>query len=258
MARLSAAGLLGLVLGWAVVPLVYPRETAKARAAASVYLGRLPLDTPEFQQFQRYFALAGQVLLAYGIFRGITLLVTELWCAGPISAIQALYRSVKEVSCTSGFPGHEADLSKRAVKLFLILPPVAKKVDSELAEVRAELVAKWSPAAYPDGVQITQVRSLPAQGRSRDWLQAEFNGMKALEKGDVGSGRVSGTVYHVSALRECMLVAHKAGRRRAQPGNQGRHVCLSAQQPPSCGRVPWGEKDGERDCQHVLEPVSHS
>lgn len=39
---------------------------------------------------------------------------------------------------------------------------------------------------------------MPLKGRDREWLEKEWKGLKKLEKGDVDSGRVSGTVYHVS------------------------------------------------------------
>lgn len=48
---------------------------------------------------------------------------------------------------------------------------------------------------------MTTVRSLPEKGRDRAWLEEEWKNLKALERGDVDSGRVSGTVYHVCLPR---------------------------------------------------------
>jgi sphinganine-1-phosphate aldolase len=45
------------------------------------------------------------------------------------------------------------------------------------------------------------VRKLPQHGRSREWLENEWKGLKALEKGHVEEGKISGTVYHVSGRR---------------------------------------------------------
>jgi hypothetical protein len=80
---------------------------------------------------------------------------------------------------------------------FLALPFVASKVESELSDLRKDLSAKVAPKTFPDGINLTSVRTLPEQGRNRQWLEDEWKNLKMLERGDVDSGRVSGTVYHV-------------------------------------------------------------
>lgn len=40
---------------------------------------------------------------------------------------------------------------------------------------------------------------MPESGKGKQWLEEEFRNLKSLERGDVDGGRVSGTVYHVSA-----------------------------------------------------------
>jgi sphinganine-1-phosphate aldolase len=81
------------------------------------------------------------------------------------------------------------------------LPFVASKVESELSDLRKDLSAKVAPKTFPDGITLTTVRTLPEQGRNKQWLENEWKNLKMLERGDVDSGRVSGTVYHVSQLK---------------------------------------------------------
>lgn len=83
------------------------------------------------------------------------------------------------------------------VGVFLRLPFVSSKVASELAVLRKDLSAKVAPKTFPDGIQVTTVRTLPEKGRNKAWLEEEWRNLKKMERGDVDSGRVSGTVYHV-------------------------------------------------------------
>lgn len=76
---------------------------------------------------------------------------------------------------------------------------MASKVESELSDLRKDLSAKVAPKTFPDGINLTTVRTLPEQGRGKQWLEDEWKNLKMLERGDVDSGRVSGTVYHVCA-----------------------------------------------------------
>lgn len=87
---------------------------------------------------------------------------------------------------------------KFIVRIMLSLPSSRRQIASELGKTRAELKAKLAPTSYPEGINLTPTRVLPERGRDRAWLEEEWKGLKALERGDVGSGRVSGTVYHVS------------------------------------------------------------
>lgn len=82
--------------------------------------------------------------------------------------------------------------------VILSLPSSRRQIASELGKTRAELKSKLAPTTYPDGITLTPTRIMPQKGRDRGWLDEEFKGMKRLERGDVDSGRVSGTVYHVS------------------------------------------------------------
>lgn len=79
---------------------------------------------------------------------------------------------------------------------------MASKVESELSDLRKDLSAKVAPKTFPDGINLTTVRTLPEQGRNKQWLEEEWKNMKMLERGDVDNGRVSGCVYHVSRMEE--------------------------------------------------------
>nr|XP_031859585.1 uncharacterized protein CI109_005047 [Kwoniella shandongensis]KAA5526657.1 hypothetical protein CI109_005047 [Kwoniella shandongensis] len=82
------------------------------------------------------------------------------------------------------------------VRLMLSLPSSRAKLGSEISKMRSQLREKLAPTTYPDGVTLTTVKSLPAQGRSKEWLESEWTNLKKLERGDVDNGRVSGAVYH--------------------------------------------------------------
>jgi hypothetical protein len=80
----------------------------------------------------------------------------------------------------------------------LALPSSKAKLKAEMGKTRSQLRQKVHPASYPDGINLTVVKTLPTEGKSREWLEEEWKSMKRLQGDDVGSGRVSGTVYHVS------------------------------------------------------------
>ncbi|ORY22698.1 putative sphinganine-1-phosphate aldolase [Naematelia encephala] len=82
------------------------------------------------------------------------------------------------------------------IRIILSLPSSRAKLASELAKTRVQIQSKLAPNKYPDGIDLTPVRTLPEHGRDREWLKHEWRGMKGLEKGDVQEGRVSGAVYH--------------------------------------------------------------
>lgn len=122
----------------------------------------------------------------------------EVWAKGPLGAMLAIYTATRDVSRVSR--RWQRDLAERIqylIGIFLRLPFVSSKVTSELADLRRDLSAKVAPKTFPDGINLTTVRSLPEKGRSKAWLEEEWNNLKKLERGDVDSGRVSGTVYHV-------------------------------------------------------------
>ncbi|WWC58330.1 uncharacterized protein I303_100870 [Kwoniella dejecticola CBS 10117] len=82
------------------------------------------------------------------------------------------------------------------VRIMLSLPSSKAQLRLELGKTQAEIREKLVPRNYPDGVTLTTVRKLPEQGRSKDWLESEWDNLKKLERGDVDAGRVSGAVYH--------------------------------------------------------------
>lgn len=83
------------------------------------------------------------------------------------------------------------------VRLALRLPSSQRQVKEQLGEVRQQLVKKLAPREFPEGVDLTICRELPANGRDIDWLRKEWSNMDKLNRGDVEKGRVSGAVYHV-------------------------------------------------------------
>jgi sphinganine-1-phosphate aldolase len=94
-----------------------------------------------------------------------------------------------------------ADKQQLVIKILLSLPSSKLQLAKELGEARSGLRSKLAPTTYPDGIELTSVRKLPEHGRSREWLENEWKGLKALEKGHVEDGKISGTVYHVSGRR---------------------------------------------------------
>jgi sphinganine-1-phosphate aldolase len=87
---------------------------------------------------------------------------------------------------------------------------------TELAQTRRQLELKLVPLAesLPEGVQYQA--TLPLEGKGKDWLQDQMERLQKMEKNDVKEGRVSGAVYHVSALWwRCLLfglMAEMCGR----------------------------------------------
>jgi len=86
----------------------------------------------------------------------------------------------------------------------LSLPSARRKIAEEMGKTRAQLRSKILQKQLPDGVTLTETRTLPEEGRSREWLEGEWANLRKLEKGDVTDGKVSGTVYHVSPDRSLL------------------------------------------------------
>ncbi len=82
----------------------------------------------------------------------------------------------------------------------LRMPSARAQIAKELAKTRAELSSKIAPKTLPPGVELEDVRALPAQGHDIEWLRKEWSNMAKLDRGDLGAGRVSGAVYHVSCV----------------------------------------------------------
>ncbi|RSH94860.1 hypothetical protein EHS25_004666 [Saitozyma podzolica] len=146
----------------------------------SDFLAGLSTD-PRFVRFDRRFTQAAKVALAWYILKYVLLDgYRHLRARGLVGTAREAYNAVQ------GF----------VVGILLSLPSSRKKISSELAKTRQQIKDKLAPASYPDGVRLTVVKSLPEKGHDRAWLEEEWKGLKGLEKGDVNSGRVSGTVYH--------------------------------------------------------------
>ena len=86
------------------------------------------------------------------------------------------------------------------IQLVLSLPSSRRKLKEEMGKLREQFRAKIDPSSYPKGVVLRSSKVLPEQGRSREWLEEEWKGLKGIETGDAVEGRVSGTVYHVSGI----------------------------------------------------------
>lgn len=63
-----------------------------------------------------------------------------------------------------------------------------------MGEAREQLETKLVPLTLPDGAQY--FRSLPSEGKSKEWVEQEMTRYKSMEKNDVEEGKVSGAVYH--------------------------------------------------------------
>ena len=74
------------------------------------------------------------------------------------------------------------------------LPSIRRKVDAEMGKARSDIEAKL----VPSGPSVTRHLTLPASGRSPEWILEEMNKMdeEATSKIQWRDGRVSGAVYH--------------------------------------------------------------
>ncbi|KAG9309272.1 pyridoxal phosphate-dependent transferase [Chiua virens] len=84
--------------------------------------------------------------------------------------------------------------SKKALLLAMKLPPAQKKLQEELGKVKVDIEEKLLPKAG----EITRHLSLPAQGKSAEWILEEMARMDK-ELGahtDWKQGKLSGAVYH--------------------------------------------------------------
>jgi sphinganine-1-phosphate aldolase len=88
--------------------------------------------------------------------------------------------------------------------LFLTLPPMASKVEPQMAEARRTIQDKL----IPSGPQVVRYLSLPSEGQSKDWILAEMDRMdsychsfdkQGVKLHDWKDGKISGAVY-----RECV------------------------------------------------------
>ncbi len=116
------------------------------------------------------------------------------------------------------------------VHIMLSLPSSRRQIASELGRTRAELKAKLAPTSYPNAANLVPTRVLPEKGRDRAWLEDQWKGLKALEKGDVDNGRVSGTVYHVSRSTSALPTCRK-GSKSADRDREEKISMLSSTKP---------------------------
>ncbi|KAF9780793.1 pyridoxal phosphate-dependent transferase [Thelephora terrestris] len=92
-------------------------------------------------------------------------------------------------------------LSTRTLLLLLTLPPMAAKVEPQMAEARRDIEKKL----VPSGPQVNRYLSLPSEGQTRDWILSEMDKMDSYchdfdDRGhklhDWKDGKISGAVYH--------------------------------------------------------------
>lgn len=92
-------------------------------------------------------------------------------------------------------------LSQRTLMLLLTLPPMAAKVEPQMAQARRDIEKKL----LPSGPQVVRYLSLPPEGQTKDWILSEMDRMDGYchnfdENGhqlhDWKDGKVSGAVYH--------------------------------------------------------------
>ena len=89
---------------------------------------------------------------------------------------------------------------QRTLLLLLTLPPMASKVEPQMAEARKDIEKKL----VPSGPQVIRYLSLPPEGQPKDWILAEMDRMDSYchsfdDNGaklhDWKDGKVSGAVY---------------------------------------------------------------
>ncbi|ORX35330.1 putative sphinganine-1-phosphate aldolase [Kockovaella imperatae] len=106
------------------------------------------------------------------------------------------WRHVRAKGIVGTFRGMYKAVEGFAIKLILSLPSSKRKLNQEMGDLRTKFRKSIDPAHYPNGVKLRSGRELPKHGRSLEWLQEEWRGLKGIEKTDVDEGKVSGTVYH--------------------------------------------------------------
>ena len=82
----------------------------------------------------------------------------------------------------------------------LTLPPMASKVEPQMAKARRDIEAKL----VPSGPQVIRYLTLPSEGQSKDWILAEMDKMdgychsfddRGAKLHDWKDGKISGAVY---------------------------------------------------------------
>ena len=87
--------------------------------------------------------------------------------------------------------------------LLLALPPMAAKVEPQMAQARRDIEKKL----VPSGPQVVRYLSLPPEGQTKDWILSEMDRMdsychsfddRGIKLHDWRDGKLSGAVYRES------------------------------------------------------------
>ena len=135
---------------------------------------------------------------------------------------------------------------QRTLLVLLTLPPMASKVEPQMAKARRDIEKKL----VPSGPQVVRHLSLPPAGQSTDWILAEMDRMdsychsfddRGVKLHDWKDGKISGAVYrelchHRSFVPgvECM----RRWRTRLDEPDCRRVRTLLCFQSIASGRVP--------------------
>jgi sphinganine-1-phosphate aldolase len=94
-------------------------------------------------------------------------------------------------------------IPQRTLLLILTLPPMAAKVEPQMAQARRDIDKKL----IPSGPQVVRYLSLPSEGQTKDWILSEMDRMDSYchnfdDRGtklhDWKDGKISGAVYRES------------------------------------------------------------
>ena len=125
----------------------------------------------------------------------------------------------------------EADLGipQRTLLLLLTLPPMAAKVEPQLAQARRDIEKKL----LPSGPQVVRYLSLPPEGQTKDWILSEMDRMdnychtfddRGAKLHDWKDGRISGAVYReLTDFRGFRSIIDCMGRWWTGPDEHDRH-----------------------------------
>ncbi|KIJ60028.1 hypothetical protein HYDPIDRAFT_32607 [Hydnomerulius pinastri MD-312] len=96
-------------------------------------------------------------------------------------------------------------ISKQALLLAIKLPSAQKKIQQEMGKVRLDIEDKL----VPKGAEVSRHLSLPAEGKSVEWILAEMAKMdnELGPHADWRHGKISGAVYHGGDDLSRVLVA---------------------------------------------------
>ena len=94
-------------------------------------------------------------------------------------------------------------IPQRTLLLLLTLPPMAAKVEPQMAQARRDIEKKL----IPSGSQVVRHLSLPSEGQTKDWILSEMDRMdgychsfdnRGVKLHDWKDGKISGAVYRES------------------------------------------------------------